>query len=135
MLLCKTLKPNGKSSGNLWVAKTEKELNNLDLHSLPVTIGNFTNSFSQKLFEGKLVAHFGLIIQVKGFSVKDLMLNTGGKFLNCVFDTECNLTRLSFLSCARNEIASNSKYVVCFKKYFAGKGGLYEFIMLCNMRA
>ena len=109
MLLCKTLKPNGKSSGNLWVAKTEKELNNLDLHSLPVTIGNFTNSFSQTLFEGKLVAHFGLIIQVKGFSVKDLMLNTGGKFLNCVFDTECNLTRLSFLSYARNEIASNSK--------------------------
>ena len=31
--------------------------------------------------------------------------------------------------------ASNSKYVVCFKKYFAGEGGLYEFIMLCNMRA
>ena len=101
----------------------------MDLHSLPVTIGNFTNSFSQKLFEGKLVAHFGLIIQVK-----DLMLNTGGEFLNCVFDTECNLTRLSFLSYARNEVASNSKYVVCFKKCFAGKGGLYEFIMLCNMR-
>ena len=36
---------------------------------------------SQKLFERKLVAHFCLIIQVKGFSVKDLMLNTGGKFI------------------------------------------------------
>ena len=33
------------------------------------------------------------------------------------------------------KIASNSKYVVCFKKYFAGKGGPYEFIMFCNMRA
>ena len=33
------------------------------------------------------------------------------------------------------KIASNSKYVVCFKKYFAGKGGLNEFIMFCNMRA
>ena len=117
------------------LTKTKKELNNLVLHSLPVTIGNFTNPFSQKLFEGKLVAHFGLIIQVKGFLVKDLMLSTGGKFLNCVFDTECNLTRLSFLSFARNEITSNSKYVVCFQKYFAGKGGLYKFIMLCNMRA
>ena len=31
--------------------------------------------------------------------------------------------------------ASNSKYVVCFKKLFAGKGGLYEFIMVYNMRA
>ena len=40
---------------------------------------------------------------------------------------------------ARNEIegvfASNSKYVVCFKKLFAGKGGLYEFIMFYDMRA
>ena len=26
--------------------------------------------------------------------------------------------------------ASNSKYVVCFKKLFAGKGGLYEFIIM-----
>ena len=25
--------------------------------------------------------------------------------------------------------------LVCFKKYFAGRGGLYEFIMLCNMQA
>ena len=33
------------------------------------------------------------------------------------------------------KIASNSKYVVCFKKYFAGKGGFYEFIIFCNMRA
>ena len=32
-------------------------------------------------------------------------------------------------------IASNSKYVVCFIKFFAGKGGLYEFIRYCNMRA
>ena len=32
------------------------------------------------------------------------------------------------------KIASNSKYVFCFKNYFAGKGGLYEFIMFCNMR-
>ena len=40
---------------------------------------------------------------------------------------------------ARNEIegvfACNSKYVVCFKKLFAGKGGLYEFIMFYDMRA
>ena len=40
---------------------------------------------------------------------------------------------------ARNEIegvfASNSKYVVCLKKLFAGKGGLYEFIMFYDMRA
>ena len=28
--------------------------------------------------------------------------------------------------------ASNSKYVVCFKKYFAGKVGVYEFIMFYN---
>ena len=60
-----------------------------------------------------------------------------GNLFSCVFDTECNLTRVSCLH-ARNEIglfASNNKYVVCFKKYFAGKGGLYEFIILCNMRA
>ena len=31
--------------------------------------------------------------------------------------------------------ASNSKYVVCFKKLFAGKGGLYEFIVFYDMRA
>ena len=31
--------------------------------------------------------------------------------------------------------ASNSKYVVCFKKLFAGKGGLYEFIMFYDMCA
>ena len=39
----------------------------------------------------------------------------------------------------RNEIegvfASNSKYVVCFNKLFAGKGGLYEFIMFYGMGA
>ena len=29
----------------------------------------------------------------------------------------------------------SQEFVVCFKKYFAGKGGLYEFIMFCNMRA
>ena len=29
----------------------------------------------------------------------------------------------------------NSKYVVCFKKLFAGKGGLYEFIMFYDMCA
>ena len=28
------------------------------------------------------------------------------------------------------KIASNSKYVVCFKKHFAGKGDRYEFIMI-----
>ena len=40
---------------------------------------------------------------------------------------------------ARNEIegvfAFNSKYVVCLKKLFAGKGGLYEFIMFYDTRA
>ena len=61
-----------------------------------------------------------------------------GKLFSCVFDTECNLTRfLVFTHVMKQEggFVSNSKYVVCFKKYFAGKGGPYEFIRLCNMLA
>ena len=42
VVFCTTLKSNGKASGtcNLWVYQRQKELNN----SVPVTIGNFTNS-------------------------------------------------------------------------------------------
>ena len=60
VLLCRTLKPNGKLSGNLWFNKDREGIELLisgsvisvvwlfafiwTVHSLPVTIGNFTNS-------------------------------------------------------------------------------------------
>ena len=76
------------------LTKAEKELNNLDLHSLPVTLGNFTNSCKSKIIEGKLVAHFLLDNSSKGFDAEHWWDNQ----FSSVFDTECNLTRLSFLS-------------------------------------
>ena len=102
------------------LTKTEKELNNLSgsvisvawliyiylysiLHSLLVN-----NFVCQKLFERKLVDHFCLIIQVNGFSVKGLMLNS----------------LLAACLHARNEMESffpfNIKYVVCFNKIIFG---------------
>ena len=40
------------------------------LHSLLVTIGNFTNSYQSKLFERELVAHFLLDNSSKGFDAE-----------------------------------------------------------------
>ena len=60
-----------------------------------------------------------------------------GNLFRCIFDMECNLTQLSFLSSCmklnRKGFSSNSKYVVCFKKYFVGKGGLNVNSSCCVM--
>ena len=125
VVLCKTLKPNGKFSGNLWVQQRQRR--NRTLSGYLYLFALNWKGDSQEYLKESLSSILCFIIQGKRSSRKGLIL----KFI---------LLR-DWVSClhARNEIGrffvSNSKYVVCFNKCFVGKGGLYEFIMLCNIRA
>ena len=139
VLLCRTLKPNVKFSGNLWVQQRQRTNRTpyadlwSTLHSLQV------KKIWLEMWQPRIIwTKACRVICASLFKKKVLHVN--GLILKFSLLQDAHIWHdLVSSPHARNEIegvfAPNSKYVVCFKKVFAGKGDLYEFIMFYDMRA